>query len=473
MPSKTVANIQTNVTAKDAGFTAELKRMQGQVDKLSKASAKTKRDLNAMQGAGVAAGNAMAKSLVTAAAGAVSLQQALSFAWRGMKEIADLPDTALSFGVATNELQALRYAAKFAGIELEEMDRALFKAIRLIADARKAGKEGEAARSLLGEVGLAASDFAGMNSIESFQLMVDALSRVPDDLKRADLVMEMLGVKAGKFTALVTEGVGKLNAGMSQAADAGAIVSTADALQAEKIDEMTAAKTQAVKVKTGSAWSKMLGWIIKNYERDQAVMDGLVARMNNDLSRVGLGFGTISKESFDFVQGDTPEARAAERARMEQLDADKKARTRAGMRAIGGMTSAIGMLPTRGGTVDTATRLAEEAKRLRESIEASTEIAEELLDTPWAKREVPTEWGTDIKHEALGESASEPIFTAPSFEVGSADLAMLQAENAIASAWGGSNSKDPIDLAIKQLDIQKKIEQNTKNLGMVQVINGI
>lgn len=200
MARKTVANLETTVTARDAGFTAELNRMRNQVDRLSKQTSRLSGGFSRM-------GNAIVRSLSGPLAGIVTVRAAFTEFGDAVDRLDNLKDAATAIDISAAALAGLRYAAKFAGIEATQLDKAL---TRLVVRVQEAAGGDKSAQKFFDGLRLSVEELATLKPDALFLRVSDAIGRLGDANKISAATVELFGEKQAKFITLMRQGPGVL-----------------------------------------------------------------------------------------------------------------------------------------------------------------------------------------------------------------------------------------------------------------------
>lgn len=196
MARKTVANLETTVTARDAGFTAELNRMRNQVDRLSRQTSGLSRTFNR-------AGLAIVRSLAAPIAGLVSARAAFGAFFGSIERLDNLKDAAAAIDVSATALAGLRYAAKFAGIEAAQLEKAL---TRLVVRVQEAVSGDKSAVAFFKMLRLDVQELRRLSADQLFLKVSEAIGRLRDSQKITAATVELFGERQARFIALMRQG---------------------------------------------------------------------------------------------------------------------------------------------------------------------------------------------------------------------------------------------------------------------------
>lgn len=131
-------------------------------------------------------------------------------------------DTADKIGVTAEELQALRYAGKLAGVETETLDSALMVFTRNLGQAQMGLGN---ARKALGELGIGLDDIRNKGPAELFDLVAARIGRIEDPLKRNALLAQIFGRAGVQLSAMLKDVGGSVDDLAEQYKALGLIVS--------------------------------------------------------------------------------------------------------------------------------------------------------------------------------------------------------------------------------------------------------
>lgn len=137
---------------------------------------------------------------------------------------ANILDVSNKLGVATDELQELRYAAELSGGSIELMDSSLTKLSRSMAEAKSGGKEQAKAFK---EIGVAISEASGETRPAGDVMadVADAIRSMDDPTKRVGLAMKIFGRAGAQLIPLLREGGDGIRKMRDEAHELGAVMS--------------------------------------------------------------------------------------------------------------------------------------------------------------------------------------------------------------------------------------------------------
>lgn len=189
---------------------------------------------------------------------------------RALDYASSLGEVSQQLGVTTRELQVYRYAAGQVGISQEEMDKGLAKLTLTMGKARQGVEASirpfKELSSLIGKDILKSARGAG----EAIPLIADAMAKIPDPTRRAQLEMALFGKAGQKLDTLLASGSAAINELAKAAEELGIILSDE---QIQRADE-TADKLEAVKMVLEA---RIAGAVADNADAILALVDALSA----------------------------------------------------------------------------------------------------------------------------------------------------------------------------------------------------
>ncbi len=234
MAKNPVANIGVDLTAKIAGFEANMTKA---TRSLSANQKKMNRSLSRIEGGFKKLG---------ASIGAFAGVAGVGLAVRGLNNIFEraidagdeIGKAAKTAGIGAEALQEYRFAAMQAGSSQKELDDAVGRFTRRLGEARRGNQE---YAKTFKELGVQASDTTEQAIEKAFK----ALGDVKDITIRTSLATKVFGDDARRMALLVADGADALEATKKQARDMGAVINekTIPALEKakDKISIMNAA----------------------------------------------------------------------------------------------------------------------------------------------------------------------------------------------------------------------------------------
>lgn len=141
-----------------------------------------------------------------------------------------LNDMSMRTGMSTEALSELSYAASQTGAEIGDVEKAVRKMQKSIADAASGGKAGEEA---LAAIGLTAADLIGLSPDRQFDLVAEKIGKIADPTMRAAAALELFG-KSG--TALLPM-IADMEALRTRARELGQVMSKEDAAAADALGD--------------------------------------------------------------------------------------------------------------------------------------------------------------------------------------------------------------------------------------------
>jgi len=118
--------------------------------------------------------------------------------------LADIADNIQRTGLGVEQYQRLAHVAKLGGTSIDTLSKS---ALKLTLNLREieGGGGGKAARAL-DEIGLAASDLAGLDTTEQLAVLADALGGVANQSTRGALAIEILGKQGRELLPVLNQG---------------------------------------------------------------------------------------------------------------------------------------------------------------------------------------------------------------------------------------------------------------------------
>jgi hypothetical protein len=221
--------------------------------------------------------------------------------------LADMSDRT---GMSIESLSAFQFALGQTGATLEDMETAI-KKMQKASQADDAGKT-------FGKLGIAIDDFKKMDPHEQMVMLSEAIGTMTDPAKKTAAALEIFGKAGTKLLPLFVGGADGMQGLLEKAEDLGLVMSTKDALAAEKfgdaLDTMKSIASRAM-VLLGSGLipslqntadgimncsKKVMQWISDNRGLVVSIATGAAAFIALDIAVIGLGV-TIS--AFGIVLG--------------------------------------------------------------------------------------------------------------------------------------------------------------------------
>lgn len=160
-------------------------------------------------------------------------------------ELADLQDTADRINMGVEEMQALQYGMKLAGVQTAEFSKGMEKFTENIGDAARGSGP---LRDVLAANGIAIKDMSGAirPTADILRDFADLIKRTPDEAERMSLVTEAFG-KGGKAMVLaLAQGSFGMNQMEQDAYSAGAVMKKEVISKAVELDDKFDALTTRV-----------------------------------------------------------------------------------------------------------------------------------------------------------------------------------------------------------------------------------
>jgi hypothetical protein len=356
--------------------------------------------------------------------GGVSVMGTLSLAAREFYKALDyggnLADASAQTGVAVDKLMELQFAFELAGMQANDVQPALAKLQRSIAEAASGSAE---AAQKFAIMGVNIADIQGLSADEQLKRVGAAINAIENPTQRAAMAMEVFGKSGGKLLTLFSdfgmEGVqnalGKQSAVMLE--NSGVFARTADAMNIAGV--------------------KIRGFFVGLASNTAPQLVELVDRLENmDLTDAGASLGNglaIAAEIFDRTIGKF--MRASEQA--AEANRVYAGQTFMGMGGFGfsGPGVGLGEAVEKGKTEQPTTSFFDE---ILADIEKKRAEVRKRLKTP-----EPGDSGAGYIPKAIS-NAMEPMITSSAAKVGALGGAM----------WGGDMG---LSLQREQLSVQQRI----------------
>jgi hypothetical protein len=148
-------------------------------------------------------------------------------------------------GASAQNFSVLAFAAKTADVSQEQLQTGLS---RLVNSLRELRTGIGASVDAFDQLGLSGKDFAGLDTVQAFDLIAQRLSKITDEGKRSELTLQLFGTRGGAvlvplLNKIATEGFGKLE---EAAKRAGVLVPDAVAAAANQTKDSMALMGQRV-----------------------------------------------------------------------------------------------------------------------------------------------------------------------------------------------------------------------------------
>lgn len=209
------------------------------IRELQKAQKQTKTSANSMQrnmtqafskirgGANIAV-KALSKMAIGAATASAAIFKLTA------SSIDELAKTSDRLGIATEDLQALRFAAEQTGAGAAGLDRALSDMTRRLGEAK--GGTGEAIKGIEA-LGLSVSDLLSMDPAEQFRMIAGAMSNVGTQAEKNAIAYQIFGRQGQQLVNTLAVGREGLDQFAQQARDLGLSLSRVDAAKVEAAND--------------------------------------------------------------------------------------------------------------------------------------------------------------------------------------------------------------------------------------------
>lgn len=160
---------------------------------------------------------ALAGGIVAAGAAVVKLTEALAELTIEQAALADdLLTNSMIWGMSTDAIQEMAYAADFVDVSVETMTGSMTKMIRSMTSARQGTGDAEEAFRRL-HVRITDGNGQFRDSEEVFYDIIDALGKIGNETERDALSMQIFGKSARDLNPLIVSGTGALKGWMEEA----------------------------------------------------------------------------------------------------------------------------------------------------------------------------------------------------------------------------------------------------------------
>ncbi len=119
-----------------------------------------------------------------------------------IEKITELQHLSERSGVDLNDLRALQYEAKHAGVEVEGLTKSFTKFQANLGDAAGGGKK----REVFQDLGLDPDSLARMNPADAFAKVGDAIGAIENPTSRVHMAMELFGKSGAESLNVITQG---------------------------------------------------------------------------------------------------------------------------------------------------------------------------------------------------------------------------------------------------------------------------
>lgn len=200
------------------------------------------------------AGGGLAKIGAGATAIGASILAPIAAATQKFTEFGDsIQKLGIRTGTGSEFLSELGFAAEQSGTNLQQVGAALFRFSRRVANATT--ETGPAVRALK-ELGIEAKSFSKLSTEDKFLQAADALSKMDDEARAAQLGFELFGDNFRQIKPLIDEGADGINRLRKEARELGVTLSQDDANAAADLGDALNRVTRSVQaafIKVGAA----------------------------------------------------------------------------------------------------------------------------------------------------------------------------------------------------------------------------
>lgn len=177
---------------------ADVKRLGRELQALRKEATESRKSMQGLSDsfAGIVK---TAKQVITALGIGTSIKALADGFLATADAMDDLADSAQKVGVAAEDLQKLRYAAKFSGVGAQELDTALKQLNKTLVEGRNANTD---AAKTLKQLGVD----AGGSTIDAVAKIADEFAALPDGATKTARAMELFGRTGADLIPLLNQG---------------------------------------------------------------------------------------------------------------------------------------------------------------------------------------------------------------------------------------------------------------------------
>lgn len=182
---------------------------------------------------------------------AMALDRIADLAMKGLEYASSLGEVAAQLGVTTKALQEYRYAASQAGIEQDEMDKALAQLTKRLGEAAEGAKAPKAALEKLG-VSLRDANGHVIDAGDAIPLIAEGLQKIESPAERAAILVDLFGKAGQKLIPLMEGGAAGVNGLRDAAHKLGIVLSDEQIQKADETADKLSAMKQVLEAKIAS-----------------------------------------------------------------------------------------------------------------------------------------------------------------------------------------------------------------------------
>lgn len=224
-----LGTLAVNLTAKTEKFDKGMKRGRENLDKFQRRSQAASKGLGTLQ------------KVLVGIAGAAALKKLVDGFQRVAEEVDAVAKSAVSLGIATEELSALGHAAQLSGSSVEGIGKVLEK-MQANIGAASLGSKGMIDNFRL--LGVELSDLKNLKPEEQLSVLADAIKGMKDQSEKMRLVQAIFGKSGAELIPLLDAGSAGIKKMTDEAKQIGATFTAEQAAEMEKFnDEMLRLKT--------------------------------------------------------------------------------------------------------------------------------------------------------------------------------------------------------------------------------------
>lgn len=237
-----IGALRAELSANAAQFDADMKAAR---NSMKSATSSMRFDLKSMQ---KEADNLVSKMVsvkgsIALVSGATGLYLLAS---RSIRAADDMGKVADRVGFTAEQLQEVQFAARHAGMEIDDTNSTLQKFTKNVAEAAAGDKS---LRNEFAQLGISAADLKQKSPHEIFRMVADAISRIDDPAQRLRVTLDLFGKGGGQWVNVFKNGAAGLDDAAEAARRLGIVLSNetiAKAQQAsDELDDMEAVVTRA------------------------------------------------------------------------------------------------------------------------------------------------------------------------------------------------------------------------------------
>ena len=273
-----LASLQIQLELQSASFTAEMQKVNGQLNKLNKDVGGISAGFSKL--GTVLKGAAVLGAFTAVSAGISSFVQSISKSIDAMDEMSKASQ---KVGVAVETLSGLKYAAEQSGVGFEALQNGVKKLNQNLADFDTST---DASAQSLKNLGIALGD----TTEQALAKIADRFQSMPDGVQKTALAMNIFGKSGADLIPLLNAGSKGIGEFQSRAKELGQVFGTLSAQQAEVFNDSMADLSKAF---TGIVNNLVIGMLPALSATAKAFSDSAKAGEGWQEVGKGLGLGII------------------------------------------------------------------------------------------------------------------------------------------------------------------------------------